>query len=394
VPTASPPKMIDHSFHTFVLKIHSRCDLACTYCYMYQSFDQGWRTQPRRMQPVVLDWTARRIAEHVQAHRLPEINVVLHGGEPLLAGLELITFAVETIRAATGPGTRVNAAVQTNGLRLSDAYLDVLAGLGVTIGISLDGTPGGHDRHRRRHDGSGSHARVVEVLHRLVGGPHRRLFSGLLCTIDVQEDPVETYEALLVHRPPMVDLLLPHGNWSSPPPGLIPGSGRTPYADWLIAVFDRWFDAPVQETQVRVFREIINLLLGGRARVEGLGLEPLGYLVIETDGGISQSDALRTAYAGAARLPRHVARDSFEQVLREPSIVAQQIGLAALAESCQTCELHRICGGGNFVHRYREGSGFTNPSVYCADLYGLIQHVRRRLGKEIEQLRKTLPVVG
>ena len=34
------------------------------------------------------------------------------------------------------------------------------------------------------------------------------------------------------------------------------------------------------------------------------------------------------------------------------------------------------CGGGLYAHRYRTGSGFMNPSVYCADLEKIITHVR------------------
>ena len=33
-------------FREFVLKIHSRCDLACDYCYMYTMADQSWRDRP------------------------------------------------------------------------------------------------------------------------------------------------------------------------------------------------------------------------------------------------------------------------------------------------------------------------------------------------------------
>ena len=45
------------------------------------------------------------------------------------------------------------------------------------------------------------------------------IYSGILCTIDVRNDPVATYEALLKFSPPALDLLLPHANWSCPPPG-------------------------------------------------------------------------------------------------------------------------------------------------------------------------------
>ncbi|MFM9559368.1 FxsB family radical SAM/SPASM domain protein, partial [Streptomyces caniscabiei] len=47
--------------------------------------------------------------------------------------------------------------------------------------------------------------------------------------------------------------------------------------------------------------------------------------------------------------------------------------------TCRACPLVRICGGGHYAHRYRPGSGFRNPSVYCADLDVLIRHIARRL---------------
>src|ERR1700722_3738001 len=77
-------------FREFVLKIHSRCDLACRYCYMYQMADQSWRSRPKRMSEATLDLVASRISEHARTHSLKMVRVVFHGGEPLLAGPELI----------------------------------------------------------------------------------------------------------------------------------------------------------------------------------------------------------------------------------------------------------------------------------------------------------------
>ncbi|MFC7267281.1 hypothetical protein ACFQZP_50350 [Streptomyces lutosisoli] len=47
---------------------------------------------------------------------------------------------------------------------------------------------------------------------------HRHLYSGLLCTVDVANDPVAVHDALAALRPPRVDYLLPHSTWDSPPP--------------------------------------------------------------------------------------------------------------------------------------------------------------------------------
>ncbi|MFJ3308799.1 FxsB family cyclophane-forming radical SAM/SPASM peptide maturase [Streptomyces sp. NPDC086549] len=376
-------------FHTFVLKVHSRCDLACDYCYMYRAADQGWRDQPRTMSPAVVAWTARRIAEHVRAHDLRHVAVVLHGGEPLLAGPRLVRRAVTEIAGEVGPRARVHTTVQTNGMRLDDAWLDLFGELGARVGVSLDGGRAAHDRHRVRPDGRGSHDRVSRAVARLATGRHRKLFAGLLCTIDLRNDPVATYEELLRHRPPQIDFLLPLGNWSAPPPGRVPGQSDTPYADWLAAVFDRWYAAPVRETEVRVLGDLVALVLGGRARGETLGLEPVRYLVVETDGSVALDDTLRVAYHGASRTGLHVALDSFDEVLRHPEVVARQSGASGLGALCRACSLLRVCGGGQYVHRYdADGSGFGNPSVYCPDLAALIRYVHRRVAADTERLRR------
>lgn len=343
------------------------------------------------MTTATVDAAARRIAEHVHTHALPSVDVTLHGGEPLLAGPDRIAYAVRRIRAAvgaTGRGTRVRFNIHTNGLRLDTAYLRRFDELGLRVSVSLDGDAAAHDRHRRRADGRGSHAAVRAALRRLSTAPYRRLFSGLLCTIDLRNPPTATYEALLEFDPPAVDFLLPHGNWADPPPGRHAASTATPYADWLIEVFERWSGAPVRETRVRLFEEIINVLLGGHSTTEGVGLSPVAVVVVETDGAIEQSDMLAATFPGAAATGLHVTRDSFDAALRRPGIVARQLGRDGLCDTCRACAVHRTCGGGLYPHRYRAGHGFANPSVYCRDLYRLISHIRARLDGYVTALRE------
>ncbi|WP_344317203.1 FxsB family cyclophane-forming radical SAM/SPASM peptide maturase [Acrocarpospora pleiomorpha] len=374
-----------YAFHQFILKIHSRCDLACRHCYVYEMADQGWRDQPRRMSEAIVDRVALRIGEHAMAHGLTEVDVILHGGEPLLAGPDFIAYAVRAIRRAMDTGTRVNVSIQTNALRLDDTFLRLFDQLGIRVGVSLDGDAQAHDRHRLFRDGRGSHAQVVDSLRRLSSGPFHHLFSGLLCTIDVRNDPVKTYEALLAFDPPAVDFLLPHGNWSTPPPFREADSAATPYADWLMAIFDRWYGPA--ETEIRLFTEILRLLTGRPSRSESIGLSPALLAVIETDGSIEQSDILKSAYHGAAATRLHVLSHPFDAALTFPSLVARQIGMDALSGTCHECEIVSVCGGGLYAHRYDDNTGFRNPSVYCPDLYRLISYIDRVLARDVARLR-------
>jgi uncharacterized protein len=169
-----------------------------------------------------------------------------------------------------------------------------------------------------------------------------QLYSGLLCTIDLRNDPVRTYQALTSFAPPKIDFMLPHGTWTAPPPGRDPDPARTPYADWLIEVFDHWYPKPL--TRNRLFEEIMQLLLGGASDSEAVGLAPARMVVIETDGTVEQVDTLKVAFAGATATGLHVASNPLDVALLLPQMAARQIGSRALSAQCRVCPIHAVCG--------------------------------------------------
>jgi uncharacterized protein len=370
-----------------ILKIHSRCNLACDYCYVYESADQSWQGRPRTMSRATIDLVAARIAEHVRVHRPPRLTVTLHGGEPVLAGADLITHAVTTIGGAVPPETRVDFTIQTNGLLLTSDLLELFDRLAVRVGISLDGDAEANDRHRRLRHGGGSYARVREALQLLRQDRFRQLYGGILCTVDIANDPLAVYRHLVSFAPPRIDFLLPHGNWTTPPPEKNPDSDDTPYAEWLIPIFDEWY-AGAGATDVRLFSSIIALLVGGRSATEAVGIQRSSLLVIETDGSVEQTDSLKTTAAGMAVTGCDVAENSFDEALAHPAFTAQYSGLAGLAEACRRCEIVSVCGGGLYAHRYRAEDGFDNPTVYCADQFRLIQHIKQRVSPWLERFAR------
>ncbi|MDX3850529.1 FxsB family cyclophane-forming radical SAM/SPASM peptide maturase [Streptomyces sp. AK02-01A] len=368
----------------FVVKLHSRCNLACDYCYVYELRDTGWRGRPRTMPSAVRDRLVLRIAEHARRHRLRRIRVILHGGEPLLAGEEVIAGFAESVRhALAGTETEVRLAVQSNGLLLDEAMLEVLLRHDVRVGLSLDGDQEAHNRHRRRRPrrsgdgrGAGSHQETVRALARLGRPRYAGLFEGLLCTVDTANDPVRTYDALVSHRPPAIDFLLPDGTWDHPPPGTT--GGTAPYGAWLAAAFDRWWQTG-RPVHVRLFEAVISLCRygGGSGGSELVGTLPAAAAVIESDGTVAWTDSLKAVADGAGNTGGNVFSHSFDEILALPEV--PEYGTGSLCRTCLMCPLVDICGGGIRAHRYGRGNGFGNPSVYCRDLSLLIRHIRTRL---------------
>jgi len=48
-------------FRQFILKVHSRCDLACDHCYVYEHADQTWRHKPK----VIADETVDHLVDQI-----------------------------------------------------------------------------------------------------------------------------------------------------------------------------------------------------------------------------------------------------------------------------------------------------------------------------------------
>ncbi|MFF5754868.1 FxsB family cyclophane-forming radical SAM/SPASM peptide maturase [Streptomyces longwoodensis] len=376
-------------FRQFIVKMNGRCNLACTYCYLYEGPDHSWRDRPATAPPAVLDRTADRVAQHARAHALPDVSLVLHGGEPLLAGAGTLAGFTALVRDRVPTGTRVHATVQTNATLLTASRLATLAAAGIRVGISLDGGLPRHNARRVDHAGRPSWPAASRGV-RLLADRFPASYAGILTVVDPTLDPVETYDSLLALRPPALDLLLPHGNWSAPPPHL---AGEN-YGAWLCAVFDRWWRAGRRHTRVRLFEECIALLLGLPAATESLGLAPFDAVVVETDGTIEQVDSLKSCYEGAAETGLDVFRHPFDEALRHPAVAARQAGAAALADACRACPLLRVCGGGHYAHRYRAGHGFRQPSVYCADLQRFIRHVAGRLTEDTAPVPAPSPAEG
>ena len=289
--------------------------------------------------------------------------MVLHGGEPLLLGEARLLPVVAALRSAIDPVTKLDLKIQSNGVLLTRGLCEGFVRHGVSVGVSLDGDRVANDRHRRFAHGGSSHARVLRGLALLREPEFRGAYGGLLCTIDVANDPVRVYEALLQQAPPRIDFLLPHATWDRPPPA-------HGYAEWLLQIYDRWAadDRPVV---VRLFESVHSLEQGRGSATESLGVDTPTVAVIETDGTWELPDSLKTVSGDAPHTGLDLRRHSADDF-------AERAGVPAIPTACTECPIVATCGGGLYAHRFRHDTGFDNPSVYCADLARLILGIRYR----------------
>jgi radical SAM/SPASM domain FxsB family protein len=384
--------MVDESsilpFHTYLWKIANRCNLNCDYCYVFNSLDDAWKRFPPFMSIRTAETTVARMRQHLLPHREEDVSIIFHGGEPLLGGLSHLQSLVRVIHSGFS-GTNINASLgmQSNLLLFDDEIGRFLIDSGISIGVSVDGPPQANDHHRIDHAGRPTSARLEQRLS-LMKSRYPEAFSGFLCVVDLNTDPIEVVDYLASWQPPSIDFLLPLDNHDRRPRGKEGERGldATPYGDWLVQAFGRWCQLP-DPPAVRMFHSIIRLLGGGDTLVESLGLLPVDLIVVESDGSIEAVDSLRTTYKGATHLGYNVFDHSFDEAARDVRVRARQLGASSLSAACQRCSLVKVCGGGYLPHRWSAEHGFLNPSVYCSDLQVVIRHIMSSLSAELLKVR-------
>lgn len=363
-----------HQLDTVLLKVASRCNLDCSYCYVYHMGDEAWRGQPKQMSDAVLDQVAHRLAAQLASQSMP-FSVVLHGGEPLLLGPSRLDRFCATLREALPHPCGIH--VQTNGVLLSEAIIDVLVRYDVGVSVSIDGPKAVHDRYRIDHRGKGSFERVQAGIARLTAREDARpLLAGVLAVIDPESDPGQVYSALKQTGAPSFDVLPRDGNWDEIPPGK-----RAPetieYGRWLEGLLDVYLADP-EPPSVRLLDDLLRLVLGGRSIKEGVGTADYGILVIEPDGTVDKNDTLKVAGAGADHFDRRwsVFENGFDEILGSDEFLAYYRQQRPVSAACAGCPDLGVCGGGMVAHRWSAARGYDNPTIFCADQRHLILRMR------------------
>lgn len=361
-----------------ILKIASRCNLNCTYCYVYNKGDSSYMLQPKKMSIKTIDHFISRTKEHCLEHEIEKFSFIFHGGEPLLAGKDFFEYFVSKVNSEfESVNIKPVFTIQTNGILLSKDWCELFNSLKIRIGISIDGPKYYNDQHRVYHSNKGSFDDIVKGID--IVKKHSKSSLGILSVINLEIPPQEMYNFLIELNTPWVNFLLPDGNYENPPEGFEDNFNNTIYADWLIKLFDIWFDDNNNRIEIAMFKSLMYLILGLEISADEFGTKTTDALVIETNGDIESLDVLKICGDGFTKGNANVSNTSFDEALNTPLAKSYHLSHKILAKKCQSCVVKDICGGGNLPHRFSAKNNFDNPSIYCSNLYKLISHIQNRI---------------
>jgi len=355
-------------FAFVLVKLASRCNINCTYCYWFR--DAEVYNKPAVLTIEAEDAFCERLEQHVEEFELDHFELIFHGGEPLLFPKHrFVELQEKLLDIEDRTGCEISRGVCTNAILVDREWADILKSYNVTVSVSLDGPPEIHDKYRVDFKGRGTHAdtlRGIECL-RAEG-----IEPGLISVCNPQTDPEQILSYVIEKlRIKEFDILPPDATHSDNPPQI---------SDYFIKLFDVWYDKyAAQGVRIRTLDAMIQGLVGNLSVSDTVGLGPIDTVTLMTDGSLEPLDVLRIVGDGSTKTNSSVLNNALQDVQNDPRWREAFEASMQLCETCQKCEFLDSCGGGHVAHRWSPERRFDNPSVYCDSWKRIFSHIWKRI---------------
>ncbi|MDO5732402.1 MAG: SPASM domain-containing protein [Eubacteriales bacterium] len=330
------------------------CNLACAYCFYCQLAKQR---QVKSCQ--FLAWSdMAAFLDAAFKRAIPQLNLTFQGGEPTLRGLDFYRQVVSYVKEKSPASMRVNYAIQSNASLIDRAWARFLRDEEFLVGISLDGPPAIHDRYRRSHTGQASFEavwsgiealRAEQVSFNILTVVHRDLAVAIDEVYAFYREAGFEYQQYIACLDPIGDRGA--AAWSLSP---------EVYGDFLIRLFDLWFDelCAGHYRSIGFFDQLILLLRGQLPTVCGmLGVCTAQY-VIEADASVYPCDF----YCSDAYLLGSI-HDGLERLDERRRALQFLESSYALPPKCQRCRYLQVCRGQ--CRRQRDDGAELGLNYFC-----------------------------
>lgn len=289
-----------------------------------------------------------------------QLNVIFHGGEPLLWGYDnfILAMSLEEKLIEKYPNFIFKNSIQTNGFLLDDRWIDFLSENKFDIGVSIDG-PETINFHR----GKNSNETVRKNIQKL---SQKNCNFGILSVITNDHAGMadKYYDFLVendIHSVGFCYCIYDENTHTTVSNKIL--------TDFLKKFFVRFFEGEYT-LRVREFDNIFKLCLGHPtnsctyARRQRCG----NFLSIRTNGDVYFCDpyTFNTPPIG------NIINETFSAIKSKPELL-RIITLAkeSVLKKCKNCSIKDICGGGCYRHTWEDGE-----NAFCETFKSIYPYIR------------------
>ncbi|WP_372377611.1 radical SAM protein [Vibrio natriegens] len=354
--------------------------MSCKYCYYFNRNDYLGHQDREDYSPIeTTEKLVTRLKETLEKIYIEDLQIVLHGGEPLMMKPEQFERHLKIIRHEL-PNIRIG--IQTNGVLLNNAWCELFDKYKVGVGISIDGNKKYHDKNRVTKGGKGSYDLAIKGLRAAQESwPKRQI--GVLSVLNHEFD----YKSILKHfnqelNCKNISLLMPDRTADEPIPKYIENKLSSEIIncfeyymenDIAIKMFDRLLE---NFQEYKVEHHIIDKTNSNIDKDHILNSE---VITVHTDGAISYYDMtypsiVQNLFSLKSR-SKSIFENNLSYVLFSPEIINARKSYRSQHADCKKCKYSVICINNPPAYRASKNNGYNNKSVYCSVYYNLYEHV-------------------
>jgi radical SAM protein with 4Fe4S-binding SPASM domain len=351
---------------TLILKVTEKCNSNCYYCDVVRKAKTG-QTMPLD----TLETVFQRVDEYLRVHPAEGMEILWHGGEPLLPGPKYYRQAISLFnQSCSKTKSRIHHSIQTNLTCFDEEFVEVFRDLGMgAVGTSYDPEP--HIRGPGKEFDSEGYNR--KFMHALAVLERHGFGWGMIYVVTRKSlaQPLEVFHFLS-------NLCLSGGFNMNPV--LIYDEKRkdisiTPeeFADFLGAIFPSWWEHRERYPDVQPFKSLVRTIIEEQL---SLGCVESGdctyyHVNVTPDGETSQCG--RSADWGLLQYG-NIKDKSLSEILKDHQRAQLEERIQKLKDKdCRGCRFWGLCHGGCPLDAYSKHKSFMFKSEWCESRRGFIE---------------------
>lgn len=337
--------------------VSGACNIDCRYCF-YKELVEGHQCE-RCMSEAVM----KQLIDEAFASGAEEILFAFQGGEPMLAGEHYYETFIDYVNLKKG-NAKVSYSIQTNGILLTDKYIEIFKKHDFLVGLSLDGPKFIHDQYRMTYEKKGTFDKVISNGQKLLrAGVQVNILTVITKYASSRAEKLYKFYKksgfYFIQFIPCMDSIMDvqgaHGDSLS----------AEDYYLFLKNLFDEWYaDFMMGEyISIRHFDNWVRMIMRQPVDTCSLSGNCGSYFVIEQNGDVYPCDF----YVGEAYKLGNITEMTFECLLQK--LIASGFldeYKEQISDDCVPCKNRGLCHGGckrDWVYEGNQGK-----TRYCKAL--------------------------